>query len=82
MLARTRLFLVICEFLMLAGFASTQDEKIKVESELVRVPVSVIDRDCRFVSSVANEIFSVFEGWVIQDFFFFECEGAYIILGV
>ncbi|MEQ1605810.1 MAG: VWA domain-containing protein [Pyrinomonadaceae bacterium] len=72
MLAKTRLFFVIFGFLILARFANAQDEKIKVESELVRVPVSVIDRDGRFVSNVAKEKFSVFEGGVIQDISFFE----------
>lgn len=72
MFTRTRFCCFIWGFLILARLANAQDEKIKVESELVRVPVSAIDRDGRFVSNLAQVKFSIFEDGVIQDISFFE----------
>jgi Ca-activated chloride channel homolog len=42
------------------------DEVIRVETDLVTIPVSVIDRDGRFISGLKKEDFKIFENGVEQ----------------
>lgn len=62
------LLLVLC----MANDMSAQVERIVVQSEIVSVPVSVIDRDGRYVPGISRDKFAIFEGAVRQDVSFFE----------
>jgi Ca-activated chloride channel homolog len=61
-----------------APIASSQGEEVgegevlRIDTSLVTVPVSVMDRDGRFVSNLKKEDFSVFENGVEQSVAFFE----------
>ena len=48
------------------------DEEIKVETNLVTMPVSVLDRDGRFVSGLAQRDFEIFENGVKQKIEYFQ----------
>lgn len=52
--------------------AITDDEIIKVETNLVTMPVSVLDRDGRFVSGLQQRDFQVFENGVSQKVEYFQ----------
>jgi Ca-activated chloride channel homolog len=49
-----------------------EGEVLRIDTSLVTVPVSVMDRDGRFVSNLKKEDFSVFENGVEQSIAFFE----------
>lgn len=48
-----------------------QDEVLKVETTLVAVPVSVMDRDGKFISGLRQEDFRIYEDGVEQEVTFF-----------
>lgn len=48
------------------------DEEIKVETNLVTMPVSVLDRDGRFVSGLAQRDFEIFENGAKQKIEYFQ----------
>ncbi len=66
--------------LMLAGVCFAQDDTIRVETELVRVPVSVLDRDGRYLTGLKLEDFSVYENGNKQNIEIFETADADISL--
>lgn len=47
------------------------DEVIKIETNLVTIPVSVLDRDGRFISGLAQQDFQIFENGVKQKIEYF-----------
>jgi VWFA-related protein len=51
---------------------SGDDEIIKVETNLVTMPVSVLDRDGRFVSGLGQKDFQIFENGVAQKIEYFQ----------
>lgn len=52
--------------------ADDDDEVIRVETNLVTMPVSVLDRNGRFISGLAQRDFKVFENGVEQEIGFFQ----------
>ena len=48
------------------------DEIIKIETNLVTLPVSVLDRDGRFVSGLRQEDFEIFENGTLQKIDYFQ----------
>lgn len=52
--------------------ADDENEVIKVETELVTMPVSVLDRDGRFISGLAQRDFQIFENGVQQQVEYFQ----------
>ena len=55
-----------------AQVSSNPDEEIKVETNLVTMPVSVLDRDGRFVSGLAQKDFQIFENGEQQKIEYFQ----------
>ncbi len=51
--------------------ATTDDEVITVETNLVTLPVSVIDRDGRFISGLKQQDFQIFEDGQLQQIEYF-----------
>ncbi|MEO8650088.1 MAG: VWA domain-containing protein [Acidobacteriota bacterium] len=51
---------------------SNDDEEIRIETSLVTMPVSVLDRDGRFVSGLQQKDFQIFENGVQQKVGFFQ----------
>src|SRR5207237_8039247 len=49
-----------------------EGDVVKVDTSLVTVPVSVLDRDGRFVPNLKREDFSIFENGVEQSIAYFE----------
>ncbi len=49
-----------------------QDEPIRVETDLVRVPATVLDRDGRYITKLKKEDFQIFEDGVEQEIDYFE----------
>jgi Ca-activated chloride channel family protein len=77
--------LLAAAFLLLLAFAAAgaqqskppvqapgEDEVVRVSTSLVTVPVSVTDRQGRFIPDLTREQFSLFEDGVEQDIAFFE----------
>ena len=52
--------------------ADDENEVIKVETELVTMPVSVLDRDGRFISGLQQRDFQIFENGVQQQVEYFQ----------
>lgn len=52
--------------------ASGDDEVIKIETNLVTMPVSVLDRDGRFISGLGQNDFKIFENGVEQKIDYFQ----------
>jgi VWFA-related protein len=52
--------------------AKEEDEVIKVETNLVTMPVSVLDRDGRFISGLTQKDFKIFENGVEQSVDYFQ----------
>src|SRR5688572_16275914 len=52
--------------------ASNEDEVIKVETNLVTMPVSVLDRDGRFISGLTQKDFKIFENGIEQQVDYFQ----------
>lgn len=52
--------------------AKDDDEVIRIETNLVTMPVSVLDRDGRFISGLGQQDFKIFENGVEQKVDFFE----------
>src|SRR5215217_5999967 len=50
----------------------SEGDVVRIDTNLVTVPVSVLDRDGRFISDVRREQFSVFENGVEQKIAYFE----------
>lgn len=55
-----------------AGVMGDSDEEIKVETNLVTMPVSVLDRDGRFVSGLQQRDFQIMENGVPQKIEYFQ----------
>lgn len=70
-LALTVLALIFSSFIFLKT-AYAQDEIIRVDTNLVTVPVTVLDRDGRYVSNLKKEDFQIFENSVEQEIDLFE----------
>ena len=49
-----------------------EDEVVKVETDLVTMPVSVLDRDCRFIPGLGPQDFQIFENGVRQKVAYFQ----------
>lgn len=49
-----------------------QDDTLRVETNLITVPVSVMDRDGRYITNLRKEDFQVFEDGVEQEIAYFE----------
>lgn len=54
------------------NFAQDQDEVIKVDTDLVTVPATVLDRDGRYVTNLKKEDFQIFEDGIEQEVTYFE----------
>ena len=54
------------------GVIGESDEEIKVETSLVTMPVSVLDRDGRFVSGLSQRDFQIFENGAQQKIEYFQ----------
>lgn len=52
--------------------AEGEDEIIRVETNIVTLPVSVLDRDGRFISGLGKQDFRIFEDGVLQQIGYFE----------
>src|ERR1044072_6248738 len=50
----------------------SEGDVVRIETNLVTVPVSVLDRDGRFISDLRREQFNVFENGVEQKIAYFE----------
>ncbi len=53
---------------------SKEDEVIKVSTDLVTTPVSVLDRNGRFIPGLKKKDFAIFENGVKQDITYFQSE--------
>jgi Ca-activated chloride channel homolog len=59
----------------LLGFPSTghaQDDPIRVDTNLITVPVAVKDRDGRYISNLRKEDFRIFENGIEQELSYFQ----------
>src|SRR6187399_2568408 len=54
-----------------AGVAMGQDDVIRIEANLVSVPISVFDRDGRYVANLSKEDFHIFENGEEQEITYF-----------
>ena len=52
--------------------ANGEDEVVKVETNLVTMPVSVLDRDARFIAGLTQKDFKIFENGVEQKVDYFQ----------
>jgi Ca-activated chloride channel family protein len=53
------------------GVVEEDDEEIKIETNLITIPVSVLDRDGRFISGLQQKDFQIFENGVKQQIDYF-----------
>ncbi len=68
-------FIIALFLLVLAGFQRTgyaQDEVIRIDSNLVTVPATVLDRDGRYITNLKKEDFQIFENGMEQEIALFE----------
>jgi len=68
-------FIVIAILLCLSAFSQigyAQDDVIRVDTELVIVPATVLDREGRYVTNLRKEDFQIFENGVEQEITIFE----------
>ena len=76
----------VCDLGLLLFLSSSivvlaQEDVIKVDTNLVSIPVSVTDRDGRFVPGLKKEDFRIFENSIEQDLLFFaESEEPFTVL--
>ena len=54
-----------------AGQVDEQDDVVRVETNLVTVPASVMDRDGRYITNLKKEDFQIFENGIEQEVAFF-----------
>jgi Ca-activated chloride channel homolog len=66
-----RILLLTPVLLMVAVIACAQDDVIRVDTRLVAVPVTVLDRDGRYLAGLKRQDFRVFENGVEQSIDFF-----------
>jgi Ca-activated chloride channel homolog len=66
-----RLTLISTFLYIFAGVVVGQDDLIRVKTELVSIPVTVTDRDGRFLADLRRENFSVFENGTVQEIEYF-----------
>ena len=65
------LFFILILFIFAKG-SIAQDDVIRVDTNLVSVPVTVLDRDGRYVTNLKKEDFQIFEDGVEQNIEIFE----------
>jgi Ca-activated chloride channel homolog len=69
--SRCRRFVLIAAILFIFGgnfyLARAQDEVIRVDTNLVSVPVSVLDRSGKYISTLKQTDFKIFEGGMEQE---------------
>lgn len=58
--------------LNLAATIAAQDEPIRVSTDIVTVPVTVLDKDGRYVTNLTKDNFKIIENGVEQDVSYFE----------
>ena len=66
------LFYLFILVILFSGNNYAQDEIIKVDTDLITVPVTVFDRNGRYISNLKKEDFQIFEDGVEQTLAFFE----------
>ena len=59
-------------FLLVSEICIAQDDVIRVDTNLVSVPVTVLDRDGRYITNLKKEDFQIFEDGIEQEVSFFE----------
>ena len=75
------LVLIQLAFTLLTMPSVAQEDVIRVDTNLVSIPVSVTDRDGRFVPGLKKEDFRIFENSIEQDLLFFaESEEPFTVL--
>ncbi len=70
-LTLTTLYLLSCLFIF-SNENYAQDDLIRVDTDLVTIPVTVLDRDRRYITNVKKEDFQIFEDGIEQEITFFE----------
>lgn len=68
-------FIILCYLFVATVFSNVnfaQDDIVKVDTNLVTIPATVLDRDGRYVTSLKKEDFQIFENEVEQEIEFFE----------
>src|SRR5687768_11504768 len=56
------------------GTKKPEDEIIKIDTDLVTTPVSVMDRNGRFIAGLKKKDFKIFENGVPQEITYFQSE--------
>ena len=56
------------------GTKKPEDEIIKIDTDLVTTPVSVMDRNGRFIAGLKKKDFKIFENGVLQEITYFQSE--------
>ena len=56
------------------GTKKPEDEIIKIDTDLVTTPVSVMDRNGRFISGLKKKDFKIYENGVLQEITYFQSE--------
>ncbi len=70
-LTLTTLYLLSCLFIF-SNENYAQDDLIRVDTDLVTIPVTVLDRDRRYITNLKKEDFQIFEDGIEQEITFFE----------
>lgn len=64
--------LFLCIILIFSAFVYGQDHVIRVKTDLITIPVTVLDRDGRYVTNLKEENFQIIENGSEQQVAFFE----------
>lgn len=66
------LFVLLCVFVTHPVNNYAQEDAIRVDTDLVTIPTSVLDRNGRYLTSLEQGSFQIFENGIEQDVVFFE----------
>ncbi|MDQ4121759.1 MAG: VWA domain-containing protein [Acidobacteriota bacterium] len=70
----SKIIVLLLLFILIASFKTgyAQDDVIRVDTDLVLIPATVLDRDGRYVTNLKKEDFQIFEDGIEQEVSLFE----------
>lgn len=66
------ILILLSAFVVFPGVSRAQNNIIRIDTNLITVPATVLDRDGRYVTNLKKEDFQIFEDGVEQEVAFFE----------
>src|SRR4051812_37363458 len=71
-LSLKRVLVLLLVFIAFSKVSYAQEDVLRVDTDLVTIPVTVLDRDGRYVTNLGKPDFQVFEDGVEQEIAYFE----------